>query len=1363
MEQRALGKELCSFFLTEKNAMRNMVVYIFFITFVSVNQTTQNIKMNNARLHFLRLLLGMLLLYTFTATARTMQTFITIDNSMGLCSNTINNMITDQHGFVWLCTPDGLCRYDGLVYKTYRHDKNNPYSIAEDNVHICCADQYGLWVGAGNNLQYFDYNSGNFKGCQAYDHGKIRPMNQSRMESLLRYKDYVLATDFNGNLYAKKDGEMFFTVVQRGIYALCRYNDHAMVGLRKDGICLLSTDGRKILSYYHTPINTSRKNFLYYSHNNKLLYYGNGIGEKSMAFNIQEHRIMPAESEVLPPNLMAVTDLSQGCVAFGMDGEGIIIQKGNHIEQYTTKNSNLSSDAVFSLLKSPMNTLWVGSYRGGLNMMSNTGQTFRMLTRSNGDISYDIVTAIHPLDNKIYMGLDGGGLCIYDRNSHSSRTLSTANSNLPDNHIIGMLYENKSLWLAVFTKGLVEYDLHNDRFRQFAIPRKTFNGNDIWSICPDGNGNIWVGGHDLFVFNTTTRNFSYTKEFIGMDCASILCKGNDIWAGTNEQGIYRIDKNTHNIKAHYSTRSKDIPLPSDQIRYIYLDSGDHLWVSTLDAGFFSINIKNRKIKQYREQQGLSNTNVNSINEDANGNLWMGTNNGLYRYHPGTGTFVRFGCDEHISSTFTYRANILHDNILYMGSTRGLLMFNPQEVNTTQAFKSVSLTSLDLQGNAPVHFNLYGSEENKLTLQHDQNFFTLHFSVPEYDSPHRINFSCKLTGLEDKWRELGNKREVTYTNVPPGTYEFMVRCTSEDGQWIEPTVLKLRILPPWYATWWATILWGLILTGILVGIVWGYLHEMSIRHKMQIAEVQRKTIKKLNEAKMDFYARATHELRTPVFLISAQIEELMHMPQPVTIPLAFLHSMSHNSKKLNALISRVIDIRKMDKVDESLNLQRQDIIGFCQKLTEDYQELCDQKHISYRMECKEKKLLLDFDREKLETIITNLISNAFKYSNMGGQVVLTITNEQARVIFSVADNGIGIQEEMRTSIFEDYFRTKRGERQSPGDGIGLATVKRLVLLHHGDIKVESEVNKGSDFIFFIPKNLLEGEAMQEENEKEEIVTEEDKEEKTSVPTVGSNPVATNPAATHSILIIDDEKDTIDLLERNLCADFKVFKAYDGLEGLKIAQKELPDIIVTDLMMPNMDGMEFLRTLKEDKKLQHIKVIIFTAKTAEEDILEAFDQGADAYLTKPISLRLLRKRIDRLVEQSDNAQLTADITRSKNTYNKEEQLFLLRCREIIDDNLQNDDFNIDLIADTMAMSHSSLYKKIKAITGMSLIEFINDYKVYKAVEMFRQGATNVDSVREKCGFKDAKNFRTVFKRKKGVLPKQFIQGLYQKGAS
>lgn len=1271
--------------------------------------------------------------------------FKIIDFRQGLNSSSVNHVNFDDQGFAWLSTPDGISRYDGVMFYTYTHNPNDSLSLYDNDVHKMLASAHGVWVGAGTALQYFDYNTGKFRMEQAINaKGKLEPMNKERIISLFRQGRNIFATDYKGNMYMKHEGEMFFTYLRNGIYALCTDGTgKRLIALKRDGLYILSADGRKVLGVYKVSLPVSWKNFLYYSKNTHLLYYGNGIGFPGRAFCIKGNHIYPATTETLPSNLMDIVDF-QGGVAFAQDGGGVTLQRGNQTETLSTQNSNLSADAIFSLAVSPQNRLWVGTYRGGLNILNPRQQQFTMLTRGNGDLPYDIVTAVLPLDNNIYMGLDGGGFCIYDKAQKKATTLTTSNSNLPDNHVIGLQEGDNCLWLAVFTKGLVKYDIASGHFTQYPVPRRTTFGNDIWTFCKDKDGNIWVGGYDLSIFNAETQHFYTNKAYEALDCSSILSEGNNIWVATHNKGIYCIDQKTKKILAHYESASKGHHLPNDQVRQLYLDRSHHLWIATLSDGLYQMNTLNKELKHFGPKEGLTAGQVMSMSEDRMGNLWIGTSNGLFRYHPATDSFMRLGVDEDIATTFTYGANAIKNDVVYMGSTKGLLIFRPKDVKTRLDFKAVSLSSLHLLSGDQNDFNLYGLHDKRLELEHDQNFFTISFSVPEYESPNRILFSCKLKGLETEWRDLGNKREATYTNVPPGNYEFMVRCTGENGQWLQPTVLHLHVSPPWYATWWADSLWALIIIGIISSAIITYLHELDNKHKMQIINVQRNTMKKLNEAKMDFYARATHELRTPVFLISAQIEELMHMPQPVTVPLAFLHSLSNNSKKLNALISKVIDIRKLEKVEDSLTLQQQDVVRFCEELSDDYKELCDQKHITFRLKAAQPSIMLDFDPSKLETIITNLISNAFKYTKIGGMVILSITEEPDRVVFSVSDNGIGILESMQASIFENYFRTKRGEKQSSGDGIGLATVKYLVELHHGEIKVKSKVNEGSNFTFFLPKAQAHTDEKKSEKETTRMAT----------------PIVANPTATHSILIIDDEQDTVDILERNLCTDFKVLKAYDGKEGLEIAAKELPDIIVTDLMMPNVDGMEFLRTLKKDKKLQHIKVIIFTAKTAEEDMLEAFDNGADAYLTKPISLKLLRKRIERLIAQGDNAQLTADITENKKaTYNKEEQIFLLRCREIIDDNLQNPDFNIDLVADAMAMSHSSLYKKIKGITGMSLIDFVNDYKIYKAVEMFRQGATNVETVRMKCGYNDAKNFRNAFKRKKGVTPKQFVQDLFK----
>ena len=606
----------------------------------------------------------------------------------------------------------------------------------------------------------------------------------------------------------------------------------------------------------------------------------------------------------------------------------------------------------------------------------------------------------------------------------------------------------------------------------------------------------------------------------------------------------------------------------------------------------------------------------------------------------------------------------------------------------------------------------------------------------------------MKGLEDDWREMTDERDAAYTSILPGKYEFMVRSMGSNGQWTEPTVLYIKVSPPWYLSWWATIVWGLLAIAVVYAAVRTWLHNQRIRHQMELTEVEKEAERRLNDAKTNFYTSIVHELRTPVFLITAQLEEMLEGAKDVAkIPTVYLASLHRNAVRLNNIISRIIDFRKIGAENLELNLRRNDVTAFCHSLTSTYTDMFRRKNIEYELKVPDGELLLDYDPLKLELIISNLITNAFKYTKDGGRVVFTVEDGADRVTFSVKDNGIGIDERYRDTIFESFFRSERGRKQSSGDGLGLSYVKHLVELHHGEIKVESQMGKGTEFVFYIPKQETTAKAL---------------------PTVKARTAEhkANPAASHTILIIDDEQDTVDLLERALEKDFKIVKAYDGDEGLKMAGQTLPDIILCDIMMPKMDGLAFLKALRSDKKLRHVKVIIFTAETSEEDMLTAFDYKADAYLVKPISLKLLRKRIDRLIDADHGDRLLNSPpaggqggagSPATPTHSKEEQMFLLRCREVIDDNLKNPDFNISFLADALTMSHSALYKKLKALTGMSLIEFINDYRIYKAVQLIRQGETNIETVAELCGVNDPKNFRTLFKRKMGMTPKQFVQSL------
>ena len=390
---------------------------------------------------------------------------------------------------------------------------------------------------------------------------------------------------------------------------------------------------------------------------------------------------------------------------------------------------------------------------------------------------------------------------------------------------------------------------------------------------------------------------------------------------------------------------------------------------------------------------------------------------------------------------------------------------------------------------------------------------------------------------------------------------------------------------------------------------------------------------------------------------------------------------------------------------------------------------------------------------MEILLSNLISNAFKYTPEGGKIVLSIDETDEKITLVVEDNGIGIKKEFQDAIFERFFQVENTEIFSTGDGIGLSFVKHLVELHDGTIHVESELNKGAKFIVELPKKERGDEPVSSE---EEIII-VPKSEKDNAYVSLAVESASSPAAPHTLLIIDDESEILDMLERFLSGDFKILKASNGMDGLSLVQTALPDIIICDVMMPKMSGTDFLQLMKGDKKLAHIPVIMLTAKTSEEDQMVAFDCGADAYLTKPISLKYLRKRIDQLLARVESAEMVNSLAKTEKKYSKEEQKFLLKCREVIDNNLNNSSFEIMAFAEHMGMSHSTLYRKIKGMTGMTVVEFINEYRLFKAVQYFKEGETNIGTVCAKCGFNDVKHFRDLFKRKMNMTPKQYVLSL------
>lgn len=1288
--------------------------------------------------------------------------FRVIDSRMGLPDNTVEAIVQDARGYVWLGTTNGLCRYDGVKFTTFRHDPEDENSLSSSFVNSLAVAPAGVYAGTNSGLDLYSFASGKIIHC-AHDDGKNRSRIVQAILSIACVNGIVFYADAAGEIYTntRDDASTFRRISHKfKVYALCGYQSNMLLAACSDGLRLLMADSGKVTAFCpYTPGPLDRLNVSYIPATHTA-YVGSGIGFGSAAFLVSNNTI--TRSNAYSPKDLTCAIPFKGYTMFGTDGRGVEMERNGQITLLNTANSSISGNVVYSLLVDRVGDLWIGSYRSGLNHYVSDNNLFTMFDTDNGMLSFDIVTSIVPTADKIYIGLDGGGLDIYDRKTRRLTVFNTANSDIAGDNVVSMVKDADNLWLAVYTKGLVQYSLSSGDFRTWQMPGDDGDKNNVWCIFDDGAGNIWVAGPRLYVFNKARHTFFRVRGIPDFKGSAITGFGNYVWVSSNVSGVYKIDKRNMKVVAHYSHGTGKYRLPSNNIKYAYVDSkGSRLWFTAENIGFYSMDLKTGDVVRYDAKDGLTYPLVTSIVEDGRGYMWIGTNDGgLFCHDVKSGTFVKYEGVADMPTTFTYSAAAILDDYVYFGTIEGMLTFSPAKVQRSKMYFDVDFTELRLLGETQDVSSLY-CHNGIVKLDYNQNFFTVSFSVPELRMPESVRFSCRLDGLEEDWRDLGSNREVSYTNVPPGKYKLYVRCIDATGKWGKPSVLEITITPPWWKTVWAMTLWVLLVLAAVVGIVLFYVKTQNIKQRMKIIDIERDATKKLSEAKLNFYSNITHELRTPVFLIMGQLEELIGAGKSVaSVPLSYLQMMYRSAVKLNRLVSSVLDIRKMDSGKLKLQPVKDDVIKFCQKRIDDFTALCEYKDITFSFVHEDSVIIVSFDHEKLDLILSNLITNAYKYTKEGGHVTLAVKDTPGDVVITVKDNGIGILKEMQDAIFEDFFRTERGQKQSAGDGVGLSFVKQLVELHGGTIRVESEPEHGSTFIFNIPKGL-DVKDISFNNKNGVVETSVSDDIKPLVVEHGSSTVKVavpeNPAALHTILIIDDEHETVNLLERSLSSDFKIYKAYDGETGLEMARQQLPDIILCDLMLPKMDGMQILKSLKEDKKLSTIKIVMFTAKTSEEDMIEAFDNGVDAYVTKPISLKYLRMRIDRLVALADAADVTDKLAIDKKSYNKEEQIFLLRCREIIDDNLTNEDFSVDFLADKLAMSHSSLYKKIKSMTGMSLIEFINEYKIYKAVQMFKQGAVSVDKVSYSCGFNDVKNFREMFKRKMKMTPKQYVQSL------
>lgn len=1270
--------------------------------------------------------------------------FKVLDTSNQLPNSTVKCIAQDDNGFMWVGTFDGLCRFDGVHFTVFRHDFDGVSSLSKNQITSLLPVAEGIWVGSEYGLFFFSFFDQHFHSC-------FMRNSKNEEKQVQGYVHDIFIQD--GQLYALShellllDENLRFNVCPiqpQGFWSnISPYKNGQILAHNANGLFLVHPASQEIISsvLYSTSHDTD---VLYYDAAKEIVYVGFGLNHPTRIFHIKENKLVPSTAAG-PPNLKSVVAYNDG-ILFGTDGNGLLWENTDKNEVFTPENSNISSDVIYSLYVDKSNSLWVGTYRGGLNYYNKQNDWFTTYTMEKGQLKHNFVTATYRAANGIlYIGLDGGGLNVYDPKSERATAYTTGNSGISGNNVLSIAGDERYIWLGIFGGALSRFDTATRTFQSYPIP--AMEDSQTWVIRCDSKGRIWIGGKNgVYCFDKEKEAFVMQKKSI-LYASEFAFDGDFVWVSTNFDGIYKLDLSGNIIK-RYHKESKEIALPNDLVRYVFVDSHHHIWFSCAYSGLCRLDEAGKKVVIYGSENGLTNPDVVSMAEDTNGYFWLGTYDGLFRFNSVTERFIRFGKEDNLpSAQFNFNASFQWEGVMYFGTTKGLVSFIPAEISYESEFNPVTFTDFQLYNGKVKLEDAYRIDESGIKLSHDKTFFTIHFSVAELALPEKIQFSYYLKNFDQEWHSAQQERKASYTNVPPGKYEFCVRATNSLGEWDEEySSLHITIAPPWWKSIPALILWCLICLGIIGFLLWFYWHELNNKHALQLKEVEKNSINSINEAKLSFFTNITHELRTPIFLITAPLEELIASGKTnVQVPKSYLTAMFRNCMRLNKLISRIIDFRKLETGKLELELQNSNVVTFCKGIVADFEAVSEQKGIALLFMPSTLDIHLAFDLDKLETILSNLIGNALKYTMEGGRVILGINEMETDVEFTVEDNGIGIKKEYHDSIFDRFFQVD--STLAAGDGIGLSFVKNLVDLHGGVITVKSELNVGTTFRFTIPKR-----AWKQEVTEQQVLSKEEEKEK-EIPAVNASAVH-NPTAQHVILVIDDERETVEIIERSLSPSYKVIKAYNGVDGLAMVREASPDLIICDVMMPRMNGIEFLTALRNDKTIAQIPVIMFTAKTAEDDMLEAFEHGADAYLTKPVSMKFLKKRIEHLLAQSESINISSFMTDSKANYSKEEKKFLFRCKLIIDENLTNADFDVMLFAQKLGMSHSSLYKKVKGLTGKSVIEFINEYRIYKALQCFMEGKTSISLVCSECGFNDAKNFREIFKKKMGVTPKQYM---------
>ncbi|GHE35291.1 two-component regulator propeller domain-containing protein [Sphingobacterium griseoflavum] len=1325
----------------------------------------------------------------------------------GLSSNTIYAILRDSYGFIWLGTEDGLTRFDGSSYKVYRYDANVEEGLQTNHITSLCEDAKGqIWIGTnGGGLSFYDRKMDEIK---AYTHTpEGRPISTAIT---------ALSTDKNGNVWVCSYGAVFVINVRNpsqpcseaykkiqqifsGAVSRYVYRDRSNnMWLSADGsIYKFSSDLKAVKHDELLEQNTSNANAFeitaitedtrgrIWAGSGNGLFYLDQDGAVFTRFNHSNGK-MGADNRMV--YALAVDD--KGGLWVGTDnGLDVIDTDDFTVRTFLPKPMDirsLSHKSIRSIHVDPYGIYWVGTFQGGLSKYDTNLSQFNL---KSVDILHDqssgknMITSFAEYGDRVLVGTDGAGVFQYVRASDHLKPLHigrAANKKFEDLTVMTLERGSENLWIGTYQDGLFQLDLKKDKITHYPAGAQAnqLTNPDIFCLKSDRYGRLWIGtnGGGINVLDAGGSIAKYTAATRGTQGypnppgnfirAFAEDKRGNMWIATYGSGVSMY--NSEGRINHFFDKEKN-NLPSNYVLSIHIDARQRIWIGTNGNGIGLLRPGQDQFESLSEKDGLINGVIQSIVEDKSGRIWFSTNKGLSCYDPDNRVFKNYtrsaGLQE--GAFMLGSGLILSDGEMFFGGQNGFNHFYPNQLkmNTNRAIVAFTDLRIDNKIIQPSQDGILTQSlltAQEIHLEHKQNF-SISFTALNLTVPEDNQYQYRLEGVDKDWIPAGKERSAYYTNLDPGKYVFQVRASNNDGVWNdEIKSIDVFVAPPWWRTAYAYVFYVILFFAILFFIrdrgirrlkQKFALEQERIQAKQQIEQQQREaeTRHELDRMKIKFLTNLSHEFRTPISLIVGPVDNLLAM-ESSNKRSTELSLIKRNARRLLNLVNQLLDFRKMEEHEVKLHRAEGNFVAFIEEVFQSFKDMAMSKGIDYSFATTKKDLYCVFDPDKVERILFNLIANAFKFTPKGGDIAVSLINvvtegDQVRVYVQVKDTGIGIPEKEQQAIFESFFQHEtQGNVLNQGTGIGLSIVKTFVNMHQGDIEVHSSVGNGSAFLF----NLLLDRAR--EIPCDNVVSEE------SDQIYETGNMEVDVIQKPSVLIVEDDEDFRCFLKESLERDYQVYEASNGKEGWQKALFHHPNIVVSDVQMPLMNGMELALNLKQDKRTKHIPVILLTASQVENGLICGLESGAIDYITKPFDNAMLFAKINSLLILNqafkDVYSRQVSMVGPELEIVSEKDKFLQNVLSYVYANMDNPQLSVESLSAHLAISRASLYNRLLEYSGMTPVDFIRSAKLERAALLLEKSDKNIAEIAYETGFANPNYFTKVFKSKYQMTPSEFI---------